>query len=196
MSESRLVASESGVTALRCLQHQSTGVVIVVYTALPFVIPRSMRTTKTCVGEWAIDRADTNLHSSRGKSKCCWASRSESSSDERSDELLSPPSAVCFRLVHFRVSLPNERKELPTPIQYPRASDKRAVATMEGTNDGNDGGDTAAFSGIGFLDINTLLLSNRRIGSLRWSANDFFPATLADRIFCGCGPPRVRRLNI
>jgi hypothetical protein len=62
--------------------------------------------------------------------------------------------------------LPNERKELPTPIQYPRASDKRAVATTEGTKDGNDGGDIAAFSGVGFLDIGTRLSSSRRIGSL------------------------------
>jgi hypothetical protein len=52
-----------------------------------------------------------------------------------------------------RLDEPNERKEFPTPIQYPRAIDKIAVAMMEGTNAGSEGGEIAAFSATGFLDM-------------------------------------------
>jgi hypothetical protein len=52
-----------------------------------------------------------------------------------------------------RLDEPNKRNEFPTPIQYPRAIDRIAMAMMENLNAGSEGREIAAFSTTGFLDM-------------------------------------------
>lgn len=77
-----------------------------------------------------------------------------SSSEEFSDELLAPPlPETGDKRLECRRGRPNERRELPTPTQYPSARERIAVAMIEGINAGKEGAVTAAFSGNGLRDI-------------------------------------------